>query len=242
MLERVRPHVIYDDQFGAYAQTLMNLGLALAGNDDPAVVAQAIPLAREGIAFSSQSEPQFLLLLAVALERTGDRPGADDAVRRGLEASGDDPSGLNAFAWWLVTHPRLSASPPRWTVALARKAAEQAPRNRDVRNTLAVAHYRAGEWEAAVAALEQSMALADAEDGYAESFDWFILAMAHQRLGHEAEARAWYDRAVAWMAEHTPLNGDLIRFRDEARALLGVKPPDAGTPPGPAPRTEATPR
>ena len=57
-----------------------------------------------------------------------------------------------------------------------------------------------------------------------DAFDWFFLAMAHWRLGHKDEARAWYDKAAAWDAKNLPPpeNEELRRFRAEAAALLGV--------------------
>jgi len=46
--------------------------------------------------------------------------------------------------------------------------------------------------------------------------------MAHWRLGDKAQARSWYDKAVPWMEKNQPKNAELIRFRTEAAALLGV--------------------
>jgi hypothetical protein len=46
--------------------------------------------------------------------------------------------------------------------------------------------------------------------------------MAHWQLGEKDKARAWYDRAVAWMDKNQPQNGELKGFRAEAAALLGV--------------------
>ena len=30
---------------------------------------------------------------------------------------------------------------------------------------------------------------------------WYFLAMTHQRLGHQDEARKWYEKAAAWTSE-----------------------------------------
>ena len=46
--------------------------------------------------------------------------------------------------------------------------------------------------------------------------------MAHWKLGDKTQARSWYDKAVPWMEKNQPKNEELIRFRDEAAALLGV--------------------
>jgi uncharacterized protein HemY len=84
-------------------------------------------------------------------------------------------------------------------------------------NTLGVAQYRKGDWKAAVEALMKSAQLRNGGD----SFDFFFLAMAHWELNEEEEARAWYDRAVAWMDRNAPQNEELQRFRAEAATLLG---------------------
>ena len=63
-----------------------------------------------------------------------------------------------------------------------------------------MAHYRAGDWKAAIAALDKSMQLRKGGD----SFDWFFLAMAHWQLGNKDEARKWYDQAVEWMEKNQP--------------------------------------
>jgi tetratricopeptide (TPR) repeat protein len=153
ILERARPHIIYSGQYGEYSLALTNLCLVLAADADPAVVARVVALAREGVESTTKSDAQAWLLLGLALERAGDRPGAEDAVRRGIELSGDG----------------------------------------------------------------------------GDCLDWFVLAIVHRRLGHDQEARVWYDKAVAWMAKNRPQNPGLTRIRAEAAALLGTstRSPDA---------------
>jgi hypothetical protein len=56
-----------------------------------------------------------------------------------------------------------------------------------------------------------------------DSFDWFFLAMAHQKLGHEKEARQWYDRSVRWMGQNAPRHEELLLFRAEAAELLQIQ-------------------
>jgi tetratricopeptide (TPR) repeat protein len=56
----------------------------------------------------------------------------------------------NALAWLLATCPDAKARDPVRAVESARKAVQLAPTAGDYRRTLGVAHYRAGDWKAAV--------------------------------------------------------------------------------------------
>jgi tetratricopeptide (TPR) repeat protein len=157
----------------------------------------------------------------------------------------------NDLAWFLATaaDPKLR-DPPR-AVEHAKKAVEHTQRYGTISgkflhaaycNTLGVAQYRAGDWKAAVEALETSIRKKSfpGRDG-GDSADFFFLAMAHWQLGEKEQARQWYDRAVAWMAKNRPQDEELKRFRAEATNLLGIKdepeaepipaPQDADRPP-----------
>jgi serine/threonine protein kinase/tetratricopeptide (TPR) repeat protein len=129
---------------------------------------------------------------------------------------------LNNLAWLLATCPDARLRDPPRAVELARKATELAPQYGYLWNTRGVAHYRTGDWDAARAALEKSMALyaGRPESATLESFNTFFLAMTHARLGSGAEARRWYDRAVRWMEQYQSGDLELRRFRAEAEELL----------------------
>src|SRR5207253_1145365 len=93
-------------------------------------------------------------------------------------------------------------------------------------NTLGVAHYRAGDWKAAVAALDKSVELAKGGD----AFDWLFLAMSHRKLGNHDDARKWYDQAVQWLEKNSQALAknalqaeELRRFRIEAVEVLEFK-------------------
>jgi tetratricopeptide (TPR) repeat protein len=132
---------------------------------------------------------------------------------------------LNNLAWLLATCPDEQLRDPPRALELAKKATELAPQYAHQWNTRGVAHYRAGDWDAARDALEKSMAqyAGRAEAWTQESFNSFFLAMAHARLGNGAEARRWYDRAVRWMERYQPDDMELRRFRAEATELLDGK-------------------
>jgi tetratricopeptide (TPR) repeat protein len=132
----------------------------------------------------------------------------------------------NALAWLLATCPDAKQRDPDRAVEAAKQAVQLAPQAGGFWNTLGVAHYRAGDWKAAVAALEKSMELQKGGD----ASDWLFLAMAHEKLGRRDEARKDYDRAVGWLeqnkvalAKNKTQAEELSRFRSEAEELLQLK-------------------
>jgi tetratricopeptide (TPR) repeat protein len=137
--------------------------------------------------------------------------------RKAIGLNRDYSLAHNNLAWLLANCPDPRFRDPAEAVRLAKRAVELG--RGDAWNTLGAAYYRTGDWEAAVAALEKSVQLR----GGGDSFDWFFLAMAHGRLGHQEEARKWYDKAAQWMEKNQPRDEELRRFDAEAAELLGLK-------------------
>jgi serine/threonine protein kinase/Tfp pilus assembly protein PilF len=158
-------------------------------------------------------------------QRLGQPDKAITDYTKAIELDPKNGRSHNNLAWLLATCADAKLRDPARALELAKKAVELAPDDGMHQNTLGVAQYRAGDWNAAIKALEKSMALDKGGDG----LDWFLLAMAHWRLGHKGEAQKWYDRAAAWMAknklelEKDKVNQEeLNRFQAEAADLLGV--------------------
>ncbi|HEV3339458.1 MAG TPA: tetratricopeptide repeat protein [Pirellulales bacterium] len=150
------------------------------------------------------------------------------AYAKAIEVAPDNAVTHNDLAWLYATCPDLALRDPAQAVALAKKAVELQPTDGTGWNTLGVAHYRAGEWKAAVEALTKSMELRSRGD----AFDWYFLAMAHQRLGELDEARRWQRRAVEWVEQNSTVlaanrqwRDEIRRFRTEAEDLLGQEQP-----------------
>ena len=146
----------------------------------------------------------------------------------------------NDLAWLLATCPCTELREPDQAVELARKAVASVPKSAGYRNTLAVALLRAGDPKAALATLDQAMAMKNGGD----AFDWFFAAMACWDLSRKDEAWSWYDRAAEWTAREGPDHIELRLFNDEAAAKLGrprparepiAIPPGTAAGPGAAP-------
>jgi tetratricopeptide (TPR) repeat protein len=162
----------------------------------------------------------FYQLRSVVHEALGDHEPARTDREKAVALLPKDPMALNNRAWNLATGPITQRDPER-AVALARQAVALAPGQQMSLNTLGVALYRAGDYVESVSVLERSLA---AGKGEFDAFDLFFLAMAHHRLGHPAQARACFDRAVRWWGERKNLPAqhvqELSGFRAEAEAVL----------------------
>jgi tetratricopeptide (TPR) repeat protein len=129
-------------------------------------------------------------------------------------------------AFVLATASDAGLRDPVLAVAHARKAVELEPMNPDFRDMLGVAFYRAGDWNAAIAAFDKARELYESDD----ETDWFFLAMAHWHLGHKTEARTWYDKSVDYIVNARGTHAAASRIRQEAAELLGVEDGRAGIP------------
>ncbi|MHC5030228.1 MAG: serine/threonine-protein kinase [Planctomycetota bacterium] len=153
--------------------------------------------------------------LGNALAAQGRHAEAIAAYRDAIRVDPRQPQALNNLAMLRADCPEHKYRNAKEAVALATRAVSLAP-HWQLLNTLGISHFRAGNWNDAVAALEKSMRLRKGGDSY----DWFWLAMALWQLDRKEPARQWYERAVAWMDEHAPQDKDLIRFRNEAAKLV----------------------
>jgi tetratricopeptide (TPR) repeat protein len=168
---------------------------------------------RKAIKLDPQYAPAHLFL-GLALSQKGDDAGAVTAYESTREI--DATIACNELAWILATSRDASLRDPHRAVKLAREAVALEPRNGSNWNTLGAAQYRAGDWKAAIAALERSVKLQKGGD----CTDWFFLAMAHKQLNKRDKARRWCDQAVQWMDKHAPPDQFLRALGAEAKALM----------------------
>jgi len=161
------------------------------------------------------------ILLARLMLARGESADADKVYRRFRERNPATAQASNSMAWILATNPDPKIRDPKRAVELARKAVDLQS-TADHWNTLGAALYRAGEWNAAVEALNKSSELRKGGDGW----DWFFLAMAHWQLGDKDKAREWRDKATDWMDKNQTANEELRRFRAEAEQLMNERKGD----------------
>jgi serine/threonine protein kinase/WD40 repeat protein/tetratricopeptide (TPR) repeat protein len=129
----------------------------------------------------------------------------------------------NNVAWELATSPNPSHREPSLAVELGKQATRKAPGVAKYWNTLGVAHYRTGQWQAAVNALEEVEKMAPGKHSILNAF---LLAMCHHQLGDPAKAKHYYDRALRRCEENQGrLSAKLKAFRAEAEAVLKVQTP-----------------
>ncbi|RIK81805.1 MAG: hypothetical protein DCC67_07835 [Planctomycetota bacterium] len=196
------------DHFTEYAQTLQQAGAP----DD-----QILGVYRKGLELQPGSA-ELHGSLAKFLDAKGRSAEAHVEWERAVQAAGRNANALNVFAWILATAPEPQRNPVR-ALEFAKQAVAIQPEVGNLWNTLGVAQYRNGDWQGALDALQKSQDLRNGGD----AFDWYFVAMAHWQLGHQDEARTWYERAVRWTDENQPRNEELVRFRGEAEELFGSR-------------------
>jgi eukaryotic-like serine/threonine-protein kinase len=174
-------------------------------------------------------EPGFYCNLAAAVEGQGMPDQALVVLREAYrldprypQARDRLPRALDRRAWELANGADPSGGDRKRAIELAAEAVRIAPDHAGYSYTLGVAHYRAGNWTAAIEAHRSTLRLrrpGSPETGFTELY----LALAHWKRGDRAEARQWFDQADQWVEKNQPDNKGLHRFRSEVAGELGVK-------------------
>jgi serine/threonine protein kinase/tetratricopeptide (TPR) repeat protein len=138
------------------------------------------------------------------------------SARCALRDDWSDARICNNLAWALVSRPQGPTEHVTLGATLAAKAVRLATERGEFWNTLGAAHYRAGKWKDAAAALGESMRLRDGGDPN----DWLFMAMVDYRLSKQGEAKTWYNRSLAWIKAHTNAEAQFRQLRAEAESLL----------------------
>jgi hypothetical protein len=123
------------------------------------------------------------------------------------------------LAWQLATSPDTRFHDVPRSLVLAQQATDRVPQHGVYWTTLGAARYAAGDYPAAVQALEKGATLPN----YWGCCPRFLLAMAKAQQGKKADARHWYAEGVAWMEQHELRFVESLRVRAEAEKLLGME-------------------
>jgi tetratricopeptide (TPR) repeat protein len=150
---------------------------------------------------------------------------AENGFRKSLALNPGKATAHGEFAFFLATCPDPQFRDAAKALTHAQKAVALDPTKADYTALVGMAHYRAGEWQAAVGTLEKAIARAPARfSGHARIF----LSMAHQQLGHATEAQRCYEQALPEIKKDSSPE-EFHQLRTEAAALLGIREEAMGT-------------
>jgi serine/threonine protein kinase/Flp pilus assembly protein TadD len=146
--------------------------------------------------------------------------------QKALKLAPTQPGPYSDLGVLLANCPDPKVRNPEQAVEMARKAVELWPASGSCWYVLGVAHYRCGNWQSALDALNKAKEMRKG----GSTFDWLFLAMAHRQLGNLDAARLAYDRAIQQLennpqtlAKNVPATEALRRFRSEAEEVLELK-------------------
>jgi WD40 repeat protein/serine/threonine protein kinase len=182
------------------------------------------PKVRERRAAQHVDDPWSLYLAGNLLGQKGQFTDAIAVYKKAIALKPDFAMAHLKLALALLA----DAHDPKLALFYAKNAVGLAPIG-DNWNTLGVAHYRNGDWKAALEALNKAAKLRKlSNDANCDHF--FELAKTHWKLGDKEEARISYDKGVEamrkWFAVTSPLAAQTFeRYRAEAAELLGIEPP-----------------
>lgn len=132
---------------------------------------------------------QHILALLAGGDEANYRRWCERLVQR--FGAGKDKTAVRRIVW---TCALLEGAVRDWKPLLQRsaRAAAANPQSADSLRQLAVLLYRAGQFETALAKLQD---LTKLHGQQAEARDWLLLAMTAQRLGRAEQAKTWFDKA-----------------------------------------------
>jgi tetratricopeptide (TPR) repeat protein len=104
----------------------------------------------------------------------------------------------------------------RPSVLLAVEVARAYPSNAEFWSTLGLVQYAAEDYRSAMESLEQATKLRPEDD----HSDGFLQAAVQWRLGDRQRAEGLYRKAVEWIDNHRPHDGDLARLRSHVEILM----------------------
>jgi WD40 repeat protein/tRNA A-37 threonylcarbamoyl transferase component Bud32 len=157
-------------------------------------------------------------------------PSLREEARARAERYRQDPVRLNDASWRVVSKPGAAETAYRHALLQAQEASRLAPGAGELLNTLGVAQYRAGQYQAALETLTESDKIQAGQLHVSHPADIAFLAMANYQLGQKEQARAHLQRLRELMTNPKPINwsedGEARAFQREAEALIERPAPD----------------
>jgi tetratricopeptide (TPR) repeat protein len=153
-----------------------------------------------------QENPLYCYWHGLALLSGGDLPGYRAACADMLKRFGrtKKPDVAELVAWTAVLAPK-SVDQLDQPVRMAESALRSNAKNQSCSTTLGAAQYRAGRFAEAVQQLEKVVRALEQDATkpgmVSPAYAAFFLAMTHQRMGHDAEARQWLGKASKRMEQ-----------------------------------------
>jgi hypothetical protein len=123
---------------------------------------------------------------------------------------------VNDFAWNVLVDPRSGGDQIDSAGKWARQTVKAMPLVANYWNTLVLAEYRAGKFDAAERALRESMRLSRG----GTISDWYFASLIEQALNRPDTAKNWYHRAEARRLQDDPENAELRQFAEMASAAI----------------------
>jgi eukaryotic-like serine/threonine-protein kinase len=179
---------------------------------------EAIACLRKAIELDPK-HPHAHNALGGTLQAQGKVDEAIACYRKAIEVDPKSAAAHYSLAWQLTVCYDLKLRDPKQALVSARLAVQLEPKNATYCQGLGYADYRAGNWKAAITALEKLKELGSPGD----SMEWFPLAMAYWQLGDKDAARKTYDQAVQWMEKNKPKDKFLRSLQAEAAELMGIE-------------------
>lgn len=137
-----------------------------------------------------------------------------------LERKSVSPIALNQAAWMAATQPNRSKLEYEKAVKQARTAVKMMPSESSILNTLAVAQYRAEQFEEAAHSIQRTLDL-DLNLGRVGAANLMFAAMIHKKLGNNHQAAYFFDFASQKMEDPgVAQDAEKKRFFEEAKALF----------------------
>ncbi|MBA3483570.1 MAG: hypothetical protein H0T51_17320 [Pirellulales bacterium] len=146
------------------------------------------------------------------------RRRAHELVDKSRGAHHRTPEAADRFAWFLLTCDDESFRDAPRALELAQGVVAETPARNGVWFTLALAHYRNGNWQAAENTDQSSIKLSPG--GNANAYDWLLLSMIRAQQGRLKDAQQHLNEARTWIAAHNPKEAELSDLAAEADELI----------------------